>query len=146
MGDHFAKVWSDSDKQIPSFIFRAYNDEMLFFSLCGLVLVLITDPLTIKRMLTLRHPYTRASFLCQGLQSDTGKCMLASPPASPLPKYGRNRIMAGRRSKTQLKRVIWADVCLVRHPCHNRWHWTVNTYRDPSPSKRHRPRLRLLTS
>ena len=87
---------------------------------CVLVLVLIKDPLTIKRMLTLRHPFTRASFLCQGLQSDTGKRMLSSPPASPLPKYGRNRIRAGRRTKTQPKRVIRANVCLVRHPCHNR--------------------------
>ena len=30
-----------------------------------LVLVLIKDAFTIKRMHTLRHPYTRASFLCQ---------------------------------------------------------------------------------
>ena len=41
-----------------------------------LVLVLIEDPITIKRMLTLRHPYTRASILCQWLESDTGKRML----------------------------------------------------------------------
>ena len=33
MGDHCAKVWSDSDEQISSFIFRAYNDELLFFLL-----------------------------------------------------------------------------------------------------------------
>ena len=104
-----------------------------------LVLVLIEDNVTIKRMLTLRHPYTRASFLCQCLESDIGKRMLSSPPASPLPKYGRNRIRAGRRTKTQPKRVIRANVCLVRHPCHNLAYdtETVNTYREPNPSKRY---------
>ena len=85
-----------------------------------LVLVLNKDYFIIKRMLATWNPYTRASFLCQCLQVDTGKCMLSSPPASPLPKYGRNRIRAGRRTKTQPKRVIRANVCLVRHPCHNR--------------------------
>ena len=96
-----------------------------------------------------RHPYTRASFLCQCLQADIGKRMLSSPPASPLPKYGRNRIRAGRRTKTQPKKVIRANVCLVRRPCQNHIiadTQTVNTYREPSPSKRYRPRLRLLTS
>ena len=44
-----------------------------------LVLVLNKDPLAIKRMLTLRHPYTRASFLCQGLQSDTEVKFLGHP-------------------------------------------------------------------
>ena len=44
-----------------------------------LVLVLNKDPFTIKRMLTLRHPYTRVSFICQCLQSDTGKHMLSPP-------------------------------------------------------------------
>ena len=53
-----------------------------------------------------RHPYTRVSFLHQSLQTDIGKRMLSSPPASLLPRYGRNRIRAGRRTKTQLKRVI----------------------------------------
>ena len=89
------------------------------FSLRYLVLVLIKDDLFIKRMLTTWHPYTRATFLCQGLQSDIGKRMHVSPPASPLSKYGRNRVRAGRRTKTQSKRVIRANVCLVRHPCHN---------------------------
>ena len=86
-----------------------------------------------------RHPYTRASILCQWLQSDTGKRMMSSPPASPLPKYGRNRIRAGRRTKTQPKREIRANVCLVRHPCHNLAYdtKTVNTYREPSPFKRY---------
>ena len=112
------------------------------------VLVLIKGDFFIKRMLATWHPYTRASFLCQWLQSDTGKRMLSSPPASPLPKYGRNRIRAGRRTKTQPKGVIRANVCLVRHPCHNLAYdtKTVNTYREPSPSKRYRPRLRLLIS
>ena len=91
-----------------------------------LVLVLIKGPLTIKRMVTLRHPYTRVSFLCQCLQADIGKRMLSSPPASPLPKYGRNRIRAGRRTKTQSKRVIRANVCLVRRPCQN--HLIVDTH------------------
>ena len=104
-----------------------------------LVLVLIKDHLFIKRMLATWHPYTRASILCQWLQSDTGKRMLSSPPASPLPKYGRNRVRAGRRTKTQPKRVIRANVCLVRHPCHNLAYdtKTVNTYGDPDPSKRY---------
>ena len=95
-----------------------------------LVLVLIKDLLIIKRMLATWHPYTRASFLCQWLQSDTGKRMLSSPPASPLPKYGRNRIRAGQRTKTQPNIVIRANVCLVRHPCHNFAYdtETVNTY------------------
>ena len=84
-----------------------------------LVLVLIKDHFFIKRMLATWHPYTRASFLCQWLESDIGKRMLSSPQAPPLPKYGRNRIRAGRRTKTQPKRVIRANVCLVRHPCHN---------------------------
>ena len=44
-----------------------------------LVLVLIKDDFFIKRMLATWHPYTRASFLCQCLQSDTGKRMLPSP-------------------------------------------------------------------
>ena len=35
------------------------SDELIIV----LVLVLIKDPLTIKRMLTLRHPYTRAAIL-----------------------------------------------------------------------------------
>jgi hypothetical protein len=86
-----------------------------------LVLVLIKDPLTIKRMLTLRHPYTRATFLCQMLQSDVGKRMLSSPPASLLPKYRRNQIRAGRRTKTRLKSVTQANVCLVRLPCQNQF-------------------------
>ena len=65
--------------------------------------------------------------------------MLSSPLASPLPKYGRNRIRAGRRTKTQPKRVIRANVCLVRHPCHNLAYdtKTTNTYREPNPSKRY---------
>ena len=90
-------------------------------------------------MLATWHPYTRASFLCQSLQSDTGKRMLSSPPAVPLPKFGRNRVRAGRRTKTQPKRVIRANVCLVRHPCHNLAYdtKTVNTYGDPNPSKRY---------
>ena len=70
-------------------------------------------------MLATWHPYTRASFLCQWLQSDTGKHMLSSPPASPLPKYGRNRIRAGRRTKTQPKRVIRANVHGSHHHPHN---------------------------
>ena len=75
-----------------------------FFSLSiVLVLVLIKDHFFIKRMLATWHPYTRASILCQWLQSDTGERMLSSPPASPLPKYGRNRIRAGRRTKIQPK-------------------------------------------
>ena len=104
-----------------------------------LVLVLIKDHLFIKRMLATWHPYTRASFLCQWLQSDIGKHMLSSPPASPLPKYGRNRVRAGQRTKTQPKRVIRANVCLVRHPCHNLAYdtKTVDTYGDPNPSKRY---------
>ena len=47
--------------------------------------------------------------------------MLSSPPASLLPKYGRNRIRAGRRTKTQLKRVIQASVCLAQRPCQNQF-------------------------
>ena len=86
-----------------------------------LVLVLIKDPLTIKRMLSLRHLYTRDFFICQSLQADIGKRMLSSPPASLLPRYGRNRIRAGRRTKTQLKRVIQANVCLARLPCQNQF-------------------------
>ena len=84
-----------------------------------LVLVLIKDDLFIKRMLTTWCPYTQASFLCQRLQSDVGKRMLSSPPASLLPRYGRNRIRAGRRAKTQLKRVIQANACLAQRPCQN---------------------------
>ena len=63
------------------------------------VLVLIKDDLFIKRMLTTWHPYTRVTFLCQMLQSDIGKRTLSLPPASLLPKYGRNRIRAGRRTR-----------------------------------------------
>ena len=64
--------------------------------------------------------------------------MLSSPPALPLPKYGRNRVRAGQRNKTQPKRVIRANVCLVRHPCHNLAYdtKTVDTDGDPNPSKR----------
>ena len=47
--------------------------------------------------------------------------MLSPPPASLLPRYGRNRIRAGRRTKTQLKRVIQANVCLARRPCQNQF-------------------------
>jgi len=36
-----------------------------------LVIVLIEDPLTIKRMLTTRHPYTRDHFLHQSLKKLT---------------------------------------------------------------------------
>ena len=125
-------------------IYSITDTGILWYDLHGyvvlvLVLVLIKDDLFIKRMLATWHPYTRASFLCQWLQSDTGKCMLSSPPASPLPKYGRNRVRAGRRTKTQPKRVIRANVCLVRHPCHNLAYdtKTVNTYGDPNPSKRY---------
>ena len=90
-------------------------------------------------MLATWHPYIRASFLCQWLQSDTGNRILSSPPASPLLKYGRNRITAGRRTKTQPKKVSPANVCLVRHPCHNLAYdtETVNTYREPNLSKRY---------
>ena len=45
--------------------------------------------------------------------------MLSSPPASPLPKYGRNRLRAGRRTKTQPKRVIRANVHGSHHHPHN---------------------------
>ena len=77
------------------------------FSLdADLVLVLIKDAFTIERMLSLRHPFTRDLFIHQSLQADIGKRMLASPPASLLSRYGRNRIRAGRRTKTQMKRVI----------------------------------------
>ena len=109
-----------------------------------LVLVLIKDDFFIKRMLATWHPYTRASFLCQWLKSDTGKRMLSSPPASPLPKYGRNRIRAGRRTKTQPKRVIRTNVYLVRNPCHNLAYdtETVSTYREPDPSKRYQAQPR----
>ena len=92
--------------------------------MCGssvLVLVLIKNYLIIKRMLTTWHPYTQASFSCQCLQVDIGKRMLPSPPASLLSKYGRNRIKAKRRTKTQLKRMIRANVCLVRRPCQNQF-------------------------
>ena len=65
------------------------------------------------------HPYNRAIFLCHRLQFDIGKRMLSSPPASPLPKYARNRIRAGRRTKIQPKRVIQASVCLARRPGQN---------------------------
>ena len=84
-----------------------------------LVLVLIKDPFTIKSMLSIRHPCTRGLFIHQSLQADIGKRMLPSPPTSLLPKYGRNRIRAGRRIKTRLKRVIQAIFCLVRLPCQN---------------------------
>merc|ERR1712086_272921 len=57
----------------------------------------------------------------------------------PLPKFGRNQVRAGRRTKTQPKRVIRANVCLVRHPCHNLAYdiKTANTYREPNPSRRY---------
>ena len=42
-----------------------FRREVRFVLVLVLVLVLIKDPLTIKRMVTLRHPYTRASILCQ---------------------------------------------------------------------------------
>ena len=66
-----------------------------------------------------RHPFTRVSFLRQSLQADIGKRILSSPPASLLPRYDRNRIRAGRRTKTRLKGVIQANVCLVRLLCQN---------------------------
>ena len=125
------------------------HDSWVMELLVVLVLVLIKDHFIIKRMLATWHPYTRAPFLCQCLQADIGKRMLSSPQASLLPKYGRNRIRAGRRTKTQLKRVIRANVCLVRRPCQNHIiadTQTLNTYREPNSSKRYRPRLRLLTS
>ena len=86
-----------------------------------LVLVFIKDALTIKRMLTTRHPYTRDLFLYLSCKSRYRKCMLSSPPASLLPRYGRNRIRAGRRTKAQLKRGIEANVCLARRPCQNQF-------------------------
>ena len=67
------------------------------------------------------HPYTRDLFLYQSLQADIGKRMLSSPPASLLPRYGRNRIRAGRWTKTRLKRVIQANVFVVRLPCQNQF-------------------------
>ena len=84
-----------------------------------IVLVLNMDHVTIKRMLTTWHPYTQATFSSQSLQADIGKRMLPSPPSSLLPRYGRNRIRAGRRTKTRLKRVIQSNVFLVRLPCQN---------------------------
>ena len=50
-----------------------------------LVLVLIKDDLFIKRMLATWHLYTRASILCQWLESDIGKRMLSSPPVCLYP-------------------------------------------------------------
>ena len=67
------------------------------------------------------RPYTRDLFLHQGLQADIGKRMLSSPPASLLPRYGRNRIKAWRRTKTHLKKVVQADVYLARRPCQNQF-------------------------
>ena len=74
-----------------------------------------------KGCLPKRHPCTRVSFLHQRLQADIGKRMLSSPPASLLPRDGHNRIRAGRRTKTQLKRVIQANVCLARRLCQNQF-------------------------
>ena len=56
-------------------LFAYQNIQKLKTEYCTLVLVLvlIKDPFTIKRMLTLRHPFTRVSILCQCLQADTGK-------------------------------------------------------------------------
>ena len=67
------------------------------------------------------HPCTRVSFLHQSLHADIRKRMLSSLPASLLPRYGRNRIRAGRRTNTQLKGVTQANVCLARRPCQNQY-------------------------
>ena len=50
-----------------------------------LVLILIKDALTIKRMLTTWHSFTRDLFLYQSFKSRYRKCMLSSPPALLLP-------------------------------------------------------------
>ena len=55
-----------------------------------LVLVLIKDALTIKRMLTTKHPFTRDLFLYQSCKrSQYRKCVLSSPLASLLPRCPR---------------------------------------------------------
>ena len=82
------------------------------------------------------HPYTRDLFLHQSLQADIGKRMLSSPPASLLPRYGRNRIRAGRQTKTQLKMSDSSQYLPSPTPLSEsiyRWQSTVNTYREPSP-------------
>jgi len=91
------------------------------YVLVVLVLILIKDALTIKRMLTTWHSFTRDLFIYQSCKSRYRKCMLSSPPALLLPRYGRNRIRAARRTKTQLKRVIQANVCLARRSCQNQF-------------------------
>ena len=96
----------------------AFYEPKYFFYLFLFSLRIMSPP---KGCPPIGHPYTRDLFLHQSLQADIGKRMLSSPPASLLPRYGRNRIRAGRRTKTQLKRVIQANVCLARRPCQNQF-------------------------
>ena len=66
------------------------------FSVHVLVLVLNKDHVTIKRMLApkgIRIPGLHSYVSVYNLTQE--KRMLYSPPASSLPKYGRNRIRAG---------------------------------------------------
>ena len=49
------------------------------------------------------------------LKTGIGERMLSSPPASLLPRFGRNQFRAGRRTKTAIR----VNACLARRPCQN---------------------------
>ena len=51
------------------------------------------------------------------LKIDIGKRMLSSPPASILPRFGRNQFKAGRRTMTAIR----VNACRARRPCQNQF-------------------------
>ena len=57
------------------------------------------------------HSYIRV------FKTDIGKRMLSSPPASLLPRFGRNQFRAGRQTKTAFR----ANACPARRPCQNQF-------------------------
>ena len=70
---------------------------------------------------------TRKKNYIRNLKTNIWKRMLPSPPASLLPRFGRNLFRAGRRIMTSLR----VNACLVRRLCQNQIiadSQTLNTY------------------
>ena len=57
------------------------------------------------------------------LKIDIGKRTLSSPPASILPRFGRNQFKVGRRTMAVLR----VNACLVRRPCQVKLSLTVKS-------------------
>ena len=91
----FSSSYDDIDEHVYALPWPSVKSEVNPFRYVCLF-VYISEDLTTKRMLTL-------GFLVPGFQFHKEHACLSSPPASPLPRFDRNQVRAGRGTRLRYK-------------------------------------------